>query len=103
MSTTYFAPDPGIPEWVRVPKPPISLAIPGTSGRSLRRRWWMVYLYPDRRCSYCAAPLIQPTLAHVVPVCDSGMTPIDNLVPACSPCNHRKDKQSLLTYLRGRC
>lgn len=87
------------PSWVRPPSPPPSICGQSTSAKHARKRWWMVYLYPDRLCSYCSERLTKPTRDHVVPSCRGGLGVIENLVPACEACNNLKDNATLLMFI----
>ena len=42
------------------------------------------------RCAYCGKEGLKLTEDHVIPVSKGGMDTIDNIVPACKPCNSRK-------------
>lgn len=48
-------------------------------------------------CVYCGQPA--STMEHLVPVHSGGTSRIDNLVPACVPCNRRKGCRSLDDFL----
>jgi hypothetical protein len=61
----------------------------------------------DKRCHYCGVelhPLRTFCIDHVIPRCAGGSDAMDNLVPACHPCNARKGGQdrSLCRRLRKR-
>lgn len=51
------------------------------------------------RCAYCSGsgPLVQD---HVVPIVKGGLHSIDNVVPACQPCNNKKYDKSLLEFIK---
>ena len=53
------------------------------------------------RCAYCmaAAPL---EMEHITPVSKGGSHTMDNLVPACLPCNRSKKDAPLLVFLLRR-
>lgn len=48
-------------------------------------------------CVYCGKP--SEHIDHIVPFTDGGPTDWPNLAPACSNCNLRKNKKSLLEFL----
>lgn len=52
-------------------------------------------------CAYCPAKDIKLTRDHVVPLSRGGRDSIDNIVPACQPCNSRK-RDKLIEELTGR-
>ena len=46
-------------------------------------------------CHWCGKLLMRKkeiTLDHVIPVCQGGVTSVDNLVPACFDCNQERSK-----------
>lgn len=51
------------------------------------------------RCAYCGvcAPLQQD---HVVPISSGGVHELENILPACEPCNARKRAMSLAEFLQ---
>lgn len=55
-------------------------------------------------CAYCHTPLTKRTLTrdHVIPQSQGGPTTHDNLVPACSHCNHTKANKPLWKFLLER-
>lgn len=56
-----------------------------------------VFLAYAFRCQYCGDQFSTTdlTFEHVIPVSKGGGTDWDNVVPACSPCNHRKGHKTL--------
>lgn len=55
--------------------------------------------FTGQACSYCGAPA--ECLDHVVALARGGTDTVDNLVPACAPCNRAKSDDSLLYFLLG--
>jgi 5-methylcytosine-specific restriction endonuclease McrA len=47
-------------------------------------------------CAYCGAPAQE--LDHMVPVSAGGSNTIDNVVPACRPCNRSKHARPMLIF-----
>ena len=60
---------------------------------SLTRR--EVFLRDDYTCQYCGQRTRNLTLDHVVPRSKGGAHTWDNLVSACSPCNHKKGRRTI--------
>lgn len=54
------------------------------------------------RCAYCGERPDSLTVDHVVPFARGGTNEIDNIVPACSPCNRLKGTQTAVEFLDGR-
>lgn len=52
------------------------------------------------RCAYCPSPATERD--HLLPAASGGTNFIDNIVPACLPCNRAKSKSSLLVFLLRR-
>jgi 5-methylcytosine-specific restriction endonuclease McrA len=52
------------------------------------------------RCVYCMAPAT--TIDHVQSLARGGKHALDNIVPACKPCNAKKHAASLLAFLMRR-
>ncbi|MCW2904686.1 MAG: hypothetical protein JWO67_6951 [Streptosporangiaceae bacterium] len=75
---------------------------PDSVGVSLRDWQRLVRRYGGR-CAYCSAPVEKPDLDHVVPIARGGRHAIGNVLPACPPCNARKQAQllSVWRYRRG--
>lgn len=64
----------------------------GAEGSHTREDFLRVYEMHGKRCYYCNAlvPLAQITEDHLVPLSRGGGDGIDNIAPACRPCNCRK-------------
>jgi len=64
-------------------------------------QWKMVMGEFGYRCAYCSQ---QKPLAmdHIVPLSKGGRHDLDNVVPACQPCNSSKGTNSLLMFLYRR-
>jgi 5-methylcytosine-specific restriction endonuclease McrA len=54
-----------------------------------------VFLRDDYTCQYCGHRTRDLTLDHVVPRSKGGAHTWDNLVSACSPCNHKKGRRTV--------
>lgn len=59
-------------------------------GRHSEAQWAVRLAQYDHRCAYCGTNRRALVKEHVVPVSAGGTNDIDNLVPACQPCNARK-------------
>jgi 5-methylcytosine-specific restriction enzyme A len=74
--------------------------------RELRQSQWWKRQCAKSRCHYCyrQTPAAELTMDHLVPVARGGRSTKGNVVPACKPCNTKK--QQLLpmeweAYLRA--
>lgn len=57
----------------------------------------------DQRCAYCAGPVDgQPHPDHVIPLSRGGGNGIENILPACPPCNHDKHALALHEWSASR-
>jgi 5-methylcytosine-specific restriction endonuclease McrA len=52
----------------------------------------------NRMCAYCQERPFEE-LDHDIPVSRGGNSDISNLIPACSPCNKRKNKKTALEFI----
>jgi HNH endonuclease len=60
--------------------------------------------YFGQHCAYCLCKIDEVTMEHMTPIVRGGLHDIDNVVPACSACNSRKQNRNLLEwvlYIRG--
>jgi 5-methylcytosine-specific restriction endonuclease McrA len=61
-----------------------------------------IHLAWNYECAYCSDPLGRsPTLDHVVPKINGGLTVRANLISCCLGCNSRKGKTDWLAWYRG--
>jgi hypothetical protein len=60
--------------------------------RHTRIEWIEKFQRMNCVCYYCGEPLTFETVEkdHLTPVCRGGASTIDNIVPACGPCNRMK-------------
>jgi 5-methylcytosine-specific restriction endonuclease McrA len=61
--------------------------------KTLRWRQWITKCKQHGlHCHYCKVPLLFESAVkeHLTPLCRGGIDHIDNIVPACSPCNQMK-------------
>src|SRR5262245_10155730 len=77
-----------------------STETPAARERRLRKRFdqkLAVFIKTDGRCWYCGVPLDFDTFHsdHVVAASRGGPSTLDNLVPACHPCNSAKHNRDL--------
>lgn len=54
----------------------------------------------DSRCAYCLRQFAKLEQEHVTALSRGGEHQIDNIVPACRPCNSRKGNRGILSMLR---
>ncbi len=55
------------------------------------------------QCAYCKKQLNNLSKDHVVPISKGGNDKIDNIVPACLPCNRSKRAKEVKQWLLTRC
>jgi len=53
----------------------------------------------NNRCVYCGKKDIKLTKDHVIPISSGGSDKIENIVPACWPCNFKKRARKLEYFL----
>src|ERR1700727_1978988 len=65
---------------------------PQIAGYHTRYEWLQKFKECGRKCYYCEVPLAPgfTTKDHLTPLCRGGSDRIDNIVPACKPCNQMK-------------
>lgn len=77
-----------------------------TLGTHTRAEWWEVLRACQGRCYYCGEHWGQSLEKdHMTPVSRGGSDGIDNLAPACPPCNSRKTNMTaaeFINYTRAR-
>ena len=61
--------------------------------------WWECLDYFGHRCAYCNDPLPRDEQDHIIPLSKGGNHTIDNVVPACLPCNASKNNHALITWM----
>jgi len=62
----------------------------------------LIFAKTNGRCAYCGTKLIikSMTVDHVVPLRQGGADELENMLPACRPCNHRKSSSTLESFRR---
>jgi 5-methylcytosine-specific restriction endonuclease McrA len=60
-------------------------------GRVTKEDWAAILARYKHRCAYCRRGDVELTQDHVVPLKKGGRHAPDNVVPACRPCNTRKN------------
>jgi 5-methylcytosine-specific restriction endonuclease McrA len=61
----------------------------GAAGNYTTREWFALLEYYERRCGYCGdSGVLQAD--HRVPLSRGGAHKIENIIPACGPCNREK-------------
>lgn len=64
-----------------------------------KQEWREILEYFDHRCAYCLEKLERPTVEHVIPLSRGGTHTANNVVPACQPCNSRKNDRPIFVML----
>lgn len=73
--------------------------IRGAEGEGLTlSQWRQMCKECGNRCSYCGSKE-KMTVDHVIPLSRGGKHDVSNIVPACKPCNIKKNNKSLLWFL----
>jgi len=72
-------------------RPPPGGATPRAPIPGLKPEAWTAFkaIY-DHRCYYCGAKGLKLQIEHRVPLARGGANDLDNIIPACAPCNLRK-------------
>ncbi len=66
------------------------------------QEWEAVLEKFDNRCAYCGRGDVRLTRDHVIPIIRGGRDDIENIVPACQPCNSRKQARTVeFMHARG--
>ena len=61
----------------------------GAGGRFIAKEWRSLVLRYESRCAYCGT--VAPLEAdHRTPLSRGGSNSVDNILPACGPCNRKK-------------
>lgn len=65
--------------------------------------WQAQVDYFGNRCAYCLRRLTAKSTQrdHIVAITQGGSNYIENIIPACGPCNNRKHARSLLQFVRA--
>lgn len=72
-----------------------------SSGEFTREEWLHLVESYSGRCAYCGAQ--EPmTVDHVIPLSKGGSNGIENILPACRPCNTSKGTKSVEEFIMGR-
>lgn len=71
----------------------------GSEGIHTESEWLELKNEYGQRCAYCGR-MTELTRDHIVPLKAGGTNSIDNIVPACKPCNSSKRDTSLLFWLK---
>jgi len=73
----------------------------GAKGQIKPKQWRCLLKRHNFRCFYCGIQLtpINRTLDHKIPLSRGGANTINNVVPACRPCNNRKLRMTTKEFL----
>lgn len=65
-------------------------------------QFWTVCEHYGWKCVYCGLELTKDTVTedHVIPLSRGGSNAIDNILPACRPCNSRKNSKTYEEYMK---
>jgi 5-methylcytosine-specific restriction endonuclease McrA len=68
---------------------------------TLTKEQWQDTLYVfNHVCAYCLRGNVKLTMDHMIPISKGGPHAVENVVPACRPCNSRKGPRSIFWMLR---
>ena len=73
-----------------------------TVNKITKAEWLGLIEQYEKRCAYCEQPTEKPTMDHVVPLIKGGSHTVDNIVPACGPCNREKSDRSVVEFMATR-
>lgn len=62
----------------------------GAGGSHTPKEWAAKLAAYGYACAYCKSAHLRLTKDHVIPLARGGNDGIENIVPACGPCNSRK-------------
>lgn len=71
----------------------------GAPGTHTSAEWAVRLIEFNGRCAYCLNPFDKLTQDHLSPLSSGGSNDIANIVPACTSCNSKKNKRTLLEFL----
>lgn len=71
----------------------------GVSAGVSAKEWRSILDVFGHACAYCLASGVPLTRDHVEPLSRGGRDVVDNVVPACAPCNFRKQAKTLARFL----
>ena len=76
--------------------------LPQTQGNHTRTQWLLKFAACHCKCHYCELPLtvLTTTKDHLTPLCREGSDDIENIVPACRPCNLMKSWRTEAEFIR---
>lgn len=64
--------------------------------------WRSIQEAHGHACVYCGATGVRLTRDHKVPLARGGLDNVENVVPACRPCNQRKHAKTAAEFTNGR-
>jgi 5-methylcytosine-specific restriction endonuclease McrA len=72
-------------------------------GTHTRKEWFAKVEAAGWKCHYCGSHLDRSSLIkeHAIALCKGGTDSIDNLVPACRPCNQRKHVSDYNDFIKS--
>ncbi len=71
----------------------------GNGGNVTASEWKEQLEVFGRRCAYCLTSDAKLQMEHIIPIARGGPHTIENVVPACGPCNNRKYANGPLSML----
>lgn len=61
--------------------------------------WFLILEVFGHRCAYCLRGDVKLTMDHVIPISKGGEHTSDNIIPACTSCNSKKNNRLIFTML----
>jgi hypothetical protein len=72
----------------------------GNGGTHTKEQWAVLKEAYQHRCGYCGTGNVRITKDHATPLARGGRDDIENIIPACLPCNRRKQVKTAEEFMK---